>query len=428
MSVGMHEEAICGWEDHPFYKNVLEIMEGAAREINLDPNVFNRLAKPRRCLYVSIPVRMDDGSIQTFDGFRVHHNTTLGPGKGGIRYHPDVNLAETSALAFLMTLKNSLMRLPLGGAKGGIRCDPTKLSRREKQSLTRRYTSEIHMFIGPEKDIPAPDVGTDPQTMAWLMDTYSTNVGHVVPGVVTGKPIEIGGSLGRLDATGRGVVYTVMEAAKRLNIELGPNTKVAVQGFGNVGFFSAKLITSVGCTLVAVSDVSGGIYNPKGLDINALRDWIAENKVLKGFPGGDFITNEELLELPCDILIPAALNNQITEENAERIKAKIVAEGANGPTTFVASRMLHEQGVFVIPDILCNAGGVIVSYFEWVQGTQNFFWSEKDVNNKLWEMITSAFNRVYEVHEARNIGMRRAAFISSLDHLSKAMLLRGFFP
>jgi glutamate dehydrogenase (NAD(P)+) len=424
----MHEEAICGWEDHPFYKNVLEIMEGAAREINLDPNVFNRLAKPRRCLYVSIPVRMDDGSIQTFDGFRVHHNTTLGPGKGGIRYHPDVNLAETSALAFLMTLKNSLMRLPLGGAKGGIRCDPTKLSRREKQSLTRRYTSEIHMFIGPEKDIPAPDVGTDPQTMAWLMDTYSTNVGHVVPGVVTGKPIEIGGSLGRLDATGRGVVYTVMEAAKRLNIELGPNTKVAVQGFGNVGFFSAKLITSVGCTLVAVSDVSGGIYNPKGLDINALRDWIAENKVLKGFPGGDFITNEELLELPCDILIPAALNNQITEENAERIKAKIVAEGANGPTTFVASRMLHEQGVFVIPDILCNAGGVIVSYFEWVQGTQNFFWSEKDVNNKLWEMITSAFNRVYEVHEARNIGMRRAAFISSLDHLSKAMLLRGFFP
>jgi glutamate dehydrogenase (NAD(P)+) len=353
---------------------------------------------------------------------------TLGPGKGGIRYHPDVNLAETSALAFLMTLKNSLMRLPLGGAKGGIRCDPTKLSRREKQSLTRRYTSEIHMFIGPEKDIPAPDVGTDPQTMAWLMDTYSTNVGHVVPGVVTGKPIEIGGSLGRLDATGRGVVYTVMEAAKRLNIELGPNTKVAVQGFGNVGFFSAKLITSVGCTLVAVSDVSGGIYNPKGLDINALRDWIAENKVLKGFPGGDFITNEELLELPCDILIPAALNNQITEENAERIKAKIVAEGANGPTTFVASRMLHEQGVFVIPDILCNAGGVIVSYFEWVQGTQNFFWSEKDVNNKLWEMITSAFNRVYEVHEARNIGMRRAAFISSLDHLSKAMLLRGFFP
>ncbi len=428
MSVDMHEEAICGWEDHPFYKNVLDIMEGAAKEINLDPNVFNRLAKPRRCLYVSIPVRMDDGSIQTFDGFRVHHNTTLGPGKGGIRYHPDVNLAETSALAFLMTLKNSLVRLPLGGAKGGIRCDPTKLSRREKQSLTRRYTSEIHMFIGPDKDIPAPDVGTDPQTMAWLMDTYSTNVGHAVPGVVTGKPIEIGGSLGRLDSTGRGVVYTVMEAAKRIGLDLGPNTTVAVQGFGNVGFFSAKIIAGLGCKVVAVSDVSGGVYNPKGLDINALRDWMATNRVLKGFPGAEEISNEDLLELQVDVLIPAALNNQITEANADRIKCKILAEGANGPTTMVASKILHDKGVFIIPDILANSGGVIVSYFEWVQGMQNFFWSEKDVNNKLWEIITSAFNRVYELQEARNIGMRRAAFAVSLDHLSKAMLLRGFFP
>ncbi|MBY0372132.1 Glu/Leu/Phe/Val dehydrogenase [bacterium] len=424
----MHEEAICGWEDHPFYKNNLEIMEGAAREIDLDPNVFNRLAKPRRCLYVSIPVRMDDGTIQTFDGFRVHHNTTLGPGKGGIRFHPEVNLAETAALAFLMTLKNSLVRLPLGGAKGGIRCDPTKLSRREKQSLTRRYTSEIHMFIGPEKDIPAPDVGTDPQTMAWLMDTYSTNMGYAVPGVVTGKPIEIGGSLGRMDSTGRGVVYTIMEAAKRLNMELGPNTTVAVQGFGNVGFFSAKIIAGLGCKITAVSDVSGGVYNSQGLDMNALRDWIATNKVLKGFPGGDAITNEELLEVECDILIPAALSNQITETNADRIKCKILAEGANGPTTRVASKILHEKGVFIIPDILANSGGVIVSYFEWVQGMQNFFWSEKEVNNKLWEVITSAFSRVYEISESRGIGMRRAAFASSLDHLSKAMLLRGFFP
>lgn len=424
----MHEEAICGWEDHPFYKNVLEIMEGAAKEINLDPNVFNRLAKPRRCLYVSIPVRMDDGSIQTFDGFRVHHNTTLGPGKGGIRYHPDVNLAETSALAFLMTLKNSLVRLPLGGAKGGIRCDPTKLSRREKQSLTRRYTSEIHMFIGPDKDIPAPDVGTDAQTMAWVMDTYSTNIGHAVPGVVTGKPIEIGGSLGRVDATGRGVVYTIMEAAKRLNVELGPKTTVAVQGFGNVGYYSAKIIASIGCKVIAVSDVSGGIYNSAGLDVEAVQKWVNEHRVLKGYPGADPISNEELLEVQCDILIPAALNNQITEKNADRIKAKIIAEGANGPTTFAASKILHDRGVFVIPDILANSGGVIVSYFEWVQGNQKLFWSEKEVNNKLWEVITSAFQRVYEIHEARNIGMRRAAFASSLDHLSKAMLLRGFFP
>ncbi len=425
---GMHEDAICGWDNHPFYKNVLDVMEGAAREINLDPNVFNRLAKPRRCLYVSIPVRMDDGTIQTFDGFRVHHNTTLGPGKGGIRYHPDVNLAECAALSFLMTLKNSLVRLPLGGAKGGIRCDPTILSRREKQSLTRRYTSEIHMFIGPDKDIPAPDVGTDPQTMAWLMDTYSTNVGHAVPSVVTGKPIEIGGSLGRMDSTGRGVVYTIMEAAKRIGMDLGPNTTVAVQGFGNVGFFSAKIINSIGCKVVAVSDVSGGVYNPAGLDINELREWIANNKVLKGFPNAEYVSNEALLELKVDILIPAALNNQITEENADRIQAKIVAEGANGPTTMGASKILHDKGVFIIPDILCNAGGVIVSYFEWVQGMQNYFWSEKDVNNKLWEIITSAFNRVYEMQEARDIGMRRAAFAVSLDHLSKAMLLRGFYP
>lgn len=428
MSEEAYEGVIVGWEDNPLYNNVLAILEGAAREIKLDPNVFNRLAKPRRCLYVSIPVRMDDGSIQTFDGFRVHHNTTLGPGKGGIRFHPEVNLAETAALALLMTLKNSLVRLPLGGAKGGIRCDPTKLSRREKQSLTRRYTSEIHMFIGPDKDIPAPDIGTDQQTMAWVMDTYSATVGHAVPGVVTGKPIEIGGSLGRMEATGRGVVYTIIEGAKRLGMSLDANTTVAVQGFGNVGYYSAKLIASVGCTVVAVSDVSGGIYNPKGLDLNALRDWLAEHRVLKGYPDADFVTNDELLELPVDILIPAALSNQITEKNADRIKAKIVAEGANGPTTTEANEILHERGVFMIPDILANAGGVIVSYMEWVQGMQNFFWTEKDVNNKLWEIITSAFNRVYDVHTNRTIGMRRAAHVVSLDHLSKAMLWRGFYP
>lgn len=423
-----HEGVIVDWSNHPLYRNVLDILEGAAREINLDRNCHSRLMKPRRALYVSIPVRMDDGSIQAFDGFRVHHNTTLGPGKGGIRFHPEVNLAEVAALAMLMTLKNSLVRLPLGGAKGGVACDPDKMSRREKQSLTRRYTSEIHMFIGPDKDIPAPDVGTDAQNMAWLMDTYSSHIGYAVPGVVTGKPIEIGGSLGRVDATGRGVVYCVIEAAKRLGMELGENTSVAIQGFGNVGFYSAKIIASIGCKVVAVSDVSGGVYNPKGLDIEELRQWILTNKVLKGFPNAEFVTNEQLLELPCDILIPAALSNQITEENADRIKCKILAEGANGPTTRVASKILHEKGVFIIPDILANAGGVIVSYFEWVQGLQNFFWSEKDVNNKLWEIITSAFNRVYECSTQRNIGMRRAAFVVSLDHLSRAMLLRGFYP
>jgi len=422
------ENVIVGWEDHQLYRNVLSLMEAAGEQIQLDPNVYERLSKPRRCLYVSIPVRMDDGSIRTFDGFRVHHNTTLGPAKGGIRYHPDVNLAETSALAMLMTLKNSLVRLPLGGAKGGIRCDPSKLSRREKQSLTRRYTSEIFMFIGPDKDIPAPDIGTDQQTMAWVMDTYSAQTGFAVPGVVTGKPIEIGGSLGRLDATGRGVVYTVIEAAKRLNMELTENTTVAVQGFGNVGYHSAKIISSVGCKLVAVSDVSGGVYNAGGLDAGELRDWIAQNKAIKGFPKGDAITNEELLELPVDILIPAALSGQITVSNARNIQCKILAEGANGPTTSEASQILNDKGIFTIPDILANAGGVIVSYFEWVQGMQSFFWSEKDVNNKLWEIISNAFNRTFEVHSQKKIDMRLAAFVASIEHISKAMLWRGFFP
>jgi len=427
MEVG-GDDVIVGWEKHEFYQNVLSLMEEAGKVIDLDPNVYERLAKPRRCLYVSIPVRMDDGSIKTFDGFRVHHNTTLGPGKGGIRYHPDVNLAETSALAMNMTFKNSLVRLPLGGAKGGIRCDPTKLSRREKQSLTRRYTSEIFMFIGPDKDIPAPDVGTDQQTMAWLMDTYSAQVGYAVPGVVTGKPIEVGGSLGRLDATGRGVVYTIIEAAKRINLELGEDTTVAIQGFGNVGYYTAKIIGNIGCKVVAVSDVSGGIYNTKGLNLEELRHWIAENKVLKGYPKADFVTNEELLELPVDILVPAALSNQISAENAPRIKCKLLAEGANGPTSIEANRILYDKGVFTIPDILANSGGVIVSYFEWVQGMQNFFWSEKDVNNKLWEIITNAFNRVYEVHTQKKVDMRLAAFAAAIDHLAKAMLWRGFFP
>lgn len=421
-------DVIVGWENHPFYQDVVETLEIAGHTINLDHNVFERLSRPRRCLYVSVPVRMDDGSIKVFDGFRVHHNTTLGPAKGGIRYHPDVNLAETAALAMLMTLKNSLVRLPLGGGKGGIRCDPTQLSRREKQSLTRRFTSEIFTFIGPDKDIPAPDIGTDQQTMAWVMDTYSAQVGTAVPGVVTGKPIEIGGSLGRIDATGRGVVYTIIEASKRLGMSLDGSTRVAVQGFGNVGFHSARLISNIGCHLVAVSDVTGGVYNPKGLDIVLLEKWISEHRVLTGFPGAESVTNEELLELDVEILIPAALGNQITTKNADRIKCKILAEGANGPTTREGSQILGQRGVFTIPDILANAGGVVVSYFEWVQGMQNFFWSEKDVNNKLWEIIAGAFNRVYDFHTSRKTDMRTSAFAISVEHLTKAMLWRGFFP
>ena len=422
------DSVIVGWETHPFYSGVLGAMERAGRAIKIDRNVFNRLSKPKRVLYVSVPVRMDDGNIQVFDGFRVQHNTTLGPAKGGIRYHIDVNLAETSALAMLMTLKNSLVGLPLGGAKGGVRCDPNKLSRKEKQALTRRYTTEISMLLGPEKDIPAPDIGTDAQTMAWLMDTYSQQVGHAVPGVVTGKPIEIGGSLGRVDATGRGVVYTVIEASKRLRLDLNDKTRVAIQGFGNVGYHSAKILSDIGCSIVAVSDVSGGIYNPKGVAIEELRAYIAQNKTVKGFPGGDFVSNEELLELDVDILIPAALSGQITEKNADKIKCKILAEGANGPTTPEADAILFDKGVFTIPDILANSGGVIVSYFEWVQGLQKFYWSEKDVNNKLWEIISNAFNRVYDFHSGNKMDMRHSAIAVSLERLSKAMLYRGFFP
>lgn len=422
------DDVIVGWENHPFYSGVLSAMDRAGRAINLDRNVYNRLSKPKRVLYVSVPVRMDDGSIQVFDGFRVQHNTTLGPAKGGIRYHVDVNLAETSALAMLMTLKNSLVGLPLGGAKGGVRCDPNKMSRREKQALTRRYTSEISMLIGPEKDVPAPDIGTDAQTMAWLMDTYSSQVGYAVPGVVTGKPIEIGGSLGRVDATGRGVVYTVIEAAKRLKVDLNESTKVAVQGFGNVGYHCAKILSNVGCSVVAVSDVTGGIYNPKGVNLEELRAYIGTHRTVKGYAGGDFVSNEELLELDVDILIPAALSGQITEKNANKIKCRIIAEGANGPTTPEADAILFDKGIFTIPDILANSGGVIVSYFEWVQGLQKFFWSEKDVNNKLWEIISNAFNRVYDFHASQKMDMRHSAIAVSLEHLSKAMLFRGFFP
>lgn len=418
------------WEKHHLYKNTLELVTEVAEEMDLDHNVLERLSRPRRCLYVSVPVRMDDGTIKNFEGYRVHHNTTLGPAKGGIRFHSEVSLAETAALAMLMTFKNALVRLPLGGAKGGIRCDPTLLSRREKQALTRRYTSEIFVFIGPDRDIPAPDIGTDQQTMAWVMDTYSAHLGYAVPGVVTGKPIEIGGSLGRVDATGRGVVYSIIEAAKRLDMELGPETRVAVQGFGNVGFHAARIISNIGCKVVAISDVSGGYYNGHGFDFKELGQWLEQHGTLKGCNLGEEITNEELLTLDVDILIPAALSNQITAKNADKIKCKIVAEGANGPTTREASHILDDRGIFVLPDILANSGGVIVSYFEWVQGMQNFFWSEKDVNNKLWEIISSAFNRSYEVYTERNGkgGMRQASLIASIRHLSKAMLWRGFFP
>ncbi len=416
------------WEESPLFKNAVKQLDKASTLMNLDPNIATRLQTPKRALIVSVPVRMDDGHIQVFEGYRVHHNMTLGPAKGGIRYHQDVSLSEVAGLAMLMTFKCALMGLPLGGAKGGIRVDPSKLSRGETQRMTRRYTTEILPFIGPDKDIPAPDVGTNGQTMAWMMDTYSQEIGHAVPGVVTGKPIEVGGSLGREEATGRGVVYCLIDAAKHLEVNLDEKIRVVIQGYGNVGSAAARKITKIGCKVVAVSDVSCGIYNPNGLNLEHLHNYLLKNKVLKGYPEAQEITNRELLELPCDVLIPAALEGQITEQNARKIQARIIAEGANGPTTDAADDILFDRGIFVIPDILANAGGVTVSYFEWVQGLQQLFWTEKEVNNKLWDIMTAAFGRVLKISKEKKCTMRTAALVAGIDRLSRAMLARGFFP
>lgn len=411
------------------YKNSLLQLNEAAKTINLDPNILHRLQKPKRAIIVSVPTRLDDGSVVVFDGYRVQHSSTLGPCKGGIRFHPSVNLSEVSALAMLMTFKCSLAGLPLGGAKGGVRVDPTKLSRSEKQRLTRRYTTEIGPFIGPEKDIPAPDMGTDAQTMAWLMDTYSQQIGHAVPGVVTGKPVEIGGSLGRNTSTGRGVIYCVEDAIVR-HFKKRPDKsfRVAIQGFGEVGASAAVCAHELGLTVVAVSDVSGGIHNSNGLNIPDLVTFYKTNKTLKGYPNSEPVSNTEILEVDCDILIPAAIDSVITEKNAGRIKAKLIAEGANGPVTQPAHKILTENGVFVIPDILANAGGVIVSYFEWVQDLQNFFWSEDEINSKLKRIMCGTFEKVHNHAVELKIDMRKSAFSYAVKRVADAMLLRGLYP
>ena len=417
------------WSSSDLYKNSVLQLEEAAHVMKLDPNICERLKKPKRALCVSVPIRLDDGSIAVFEGYRVQHNMTLGPGKGGVRYHQDVTLSEVAGLAMLMTFKCSLVGLPLGGAKGGIMVDPNLLSRQEKQALTRRYTSEINMIIGPDKDIPAPDVGTDGQTMAWMMDTFSQEKGYAIPGVVTGKPVEIGGSLGRAESTGRGVVYTIVQAAQRLNMRLDNSTTVSVHGFGKVGAIAAEEMALLGCKVVAVSDVSGGIYNKNGLNIDEVNVYFAKHRTLKGFPGSDAITNEELLALKVDILIPAAIDGVIHHKNVNQVNAKIIAEGANGPITAEAHKILVERGSFIIPDVLCNAGGVIVSYFEWVQGLQNFFWSEREVNEKLKDTMVNAFQRVSACMDRfQTRDMKTAALITGVERLNRAMLLRGLFP
>ncbi|MBC7465641.1 MAG: Glu/Leu/Phe/Val dehydrogenase [Bdellovibrio sp.] len=427
----MHDNLNPQAESHlhgPLFKNALETLEEAAKLINCDPNILERLRRPRRSITVSVPVRMDDQSVKVFTGYRVQYNSTLGPYKGGIRYHQNVDLTEVVGLAALMTFKNSVLGLPLGGAKGGVCVDPTKLSRTEKQNLTRRYASEISSFIGPTKDIPAPDVGTDPQTMAWFMDTYSQEQGgYAQPGVVTGKPVEIGGSLGRNHATGLGVIYVCERAMEMIGMKMS-GSRIVIQGFGNVGSFAAKFAFERGARIIAVSDVSGGIHNGDGLNIPQLIEYVKQNKTIKGFPHSQPVSNEQLLELDCDALLPCALEGQIDTHNAENIKCKLIVEGANGPVTNAATKILHKRKIFIAPDVIANGGGVIVSYFEWVQDIMSFFWDEADVDSKLKGIILKAFDTSYKLQQEKNIDMRSAAMAVSVQRLEKAMLLRGLYP
>jgi glutamate dehydrogenase (NAD(P)+) len=408
------------------FNAMLQQFEGAARLLGLEPGIWKVLTHPKRQIIVSCPVQMDNGEIEVFTGYRVQYNITLGPAKGGIRYHPDVSLDEVKALAAWMTWKCAVAGVPFGGGKGGIICDPTKMSRRELEALTRRYTAEIIDAIGPDKDVPAPDVNTNEQIMAWFMDTYSMHVGYTSTAVVTGKPIEMGGSLGRREATGRGVMIVVREAAKHLGFDIKGAT-VAVQGFGNVGSVSADLISKIGAKIVAVTDWKGGVYNAKGLDIPKLIEWTAQHKTVAGFTKAEKLAPEKIFELDVDVVVPAALENQITIDNAPNIKAKVVAEGANGPTTPEAHEHLHKRGVFVIPDILANAGGVTTSYFEWVQDRHGYFWDEADVNAKLERKMEEAFDTVLQTSLRHKTDMRTAAYIVAIERVASVTKLRGMY-
>ena len=414
-------------EDLNPFRIAMRQFETAAEKLKLDPGLREVLRSPRRALTLSLPIRMDDGTLKVFQGFRVQHNSSRGPCKGGIRYHPNVSFDEVQALASWMTWKCATVNIPFGGAKGGIICDPKHLSKLELERLTRRYAYEISDFIGPDRDIPAPDVYTDSQVMAWIMDTYSMTLGHSAPGVVTGKPTFLGGSLGRREATARGCVYVTRCAFDVKKIDYKKAT-AAVQGFGNAGSIAAELLHRIGTKVIAVSDSKGGIFNPKGLDIPKVLAHKAKTGSVTHFPGSDPIAGEDVLELECDVLIPAALENQITLANANRVKASIVAEAANGPTTPGADRILYEKGIFVIPDILANAGGVTVSYFEWVQDLQEIFWDEEDVNRKLEKILGKAFGDVYDSARDYKVDMRTGAYILAVDRVVKATESRGIWP
>ena len=408
------------------FNAMLQEFDGAARLLGLDPGIWKILTSPKRQIIVSCPVQMDNGEIEVFTGYRVQYNITLGPAKGGIRYHPDVSLDEVTALAAWMTWKCAVAHVPFGGGKGGIICDPTRMSRRELEALTRRYVAEIIDAIGPDKDVPAPDVNTNDQIMAWVMDTFSMHVGYTATAVVTGKPIEMGGSLGRREATGRGVMIVTRESARHLGLDIKGAT-VAVQGFGNVGSVSADLLSGIGARIVAVTDWKGGVYNASGLDIAKMIDYARQHKTIDGFPGGEPIENEQLFSLDVDILVPAALENQITMENASLIKAKIIAEGANGPTTPEAHRVLHDRGVFVVPDILANAGGVTTSYFEWVQDRHGYFWEEDEVNRRLEAKMVEAFQDVLQTSLKYKTDMRTAAYIVAINRVATVTRMRGMY-
>ncbi len=412
-------------------ENPFELARAQLRRVaatfGIDDNLVNVLQECKKAVTVSVPVAMDDGATQVFQGHRVTHNIARGPSKGGIRYHPNVTLDEVKALAMWMTWKCALMGIPFGGAKGGVVCDPKSLSRSEIERLTRRFTTEIINEIGPEKDIPAPDVGTNAAVMAWIFDTYSMNKGHSVLGVVTGKPLTIGGSLGREEATARGSLYCIHDVARKRDLSL-EGLRVAVQGFGNVGSFLAKFLAQDGATVIAVSDSGGGLYNPKGIDVEAALAHKRETGSLEGLRGVEAISNEELVVLDCDVLAPCALEQVITGENAGQVKAKIICEGANGPVTPTADEILEDMGVLILPDILANAGGVVVSYFEWVQGLQEYFWKEDEVNARLDDIVTRAFEQTWALNEERQTGMRMAAYGLAVQRVAEATVTRGIYP
>lgn len=413
--------------DSETYRMAVYQLDLAAERLGLDSGVHERLRLPKRCLMVSVPVLMDNGDTDVFTGYRVQHNFVLGPGKGGLRYHPDVTLGDVSALAMWMSWKCAIVGLPFGGAKGGICCDPARMSSAELERMTRRYTQEILLGIGPQVDILAPDVNTNEETMAWIMDTYSMQVGYTVPGVVTGKPIVVGGSMGRREATGRGVVYCIQEACRLFDLSL-QGVSAVVQGFGNVGSVTASLLYELGARIIAVSDVRGGVYHEDGLNIPKLLEHQQRTKMVPGFPDALPITNADLLSLPCEILVPAALERQITRANAGKVQCRILAEGANGPTTPEADDLLRDRGVFVIPDILCNAGGVTVSYFEWVQDLQNYFWTETQINRRLKQVMTKAFREVRQLAQREQVDMRTAALMLGVGKVAEGMVKRGLFP